>query len=174
MHKGPAIGEFSRVTHLSIPTLRHYHQVGLLAPAHVHQDTGHRRYSLDQVAAAQVILRLREPDMPIPDVKSVLATQDVVARNQLITTHLARLEHQLSRTQNAVEALRDLLKRPDGGPDIEYRTLPAQPAIAIRQVVDRRDVLSWWQGRSASSTVLPRPGGCTAPARAGEFSRANC
>ena len=75
-----------------------------------------------------------------------ISTQDAVARNQLITAHLARLEHQLSRTQSAVEALRDLLKRPGGGPDIEYRTVQAQPAIAIRQVVDRRDVLSWWQG----------------------------
>jgi DNA-binding transcriptional MerR regulator len=89
-----------------------------------------------------VILRLREPDMPVADVKSVVATQDAVARNQLITTHLTRLEHQLSRTQSAIEALRDLLKRPDGGPEIEYCTVPAQPAIAIRQVVDRRDVLS--------------------------------
>ncbi|WP_194905317.1 MerR family transcriptional regulator [Catenulispora rubra] len=146
MHKGLAIGEFSRVTHLSIATLRHYHEVGLLAPAHVDQDTGYRHYTLDQVPTAQVILRLRELDMPVPDVRSVLATPDAVARNQLITAHLARLEQQLSRTQNAVEALRDLLKPPGGGPDIEYRTVPAQPAIAIREVVDREDVLSWWRG----------------------------
>ena len=146
MHKGLAIGEFSRVTHLSIATLRHYHEVGLLAPAHVDQDTGYRRYLLDQVPTAQVILRLRELDMPVADVKSVLATQDAVARNKLITEHLTRLEHQLSRTQSAVEALRDLLKRPGGGPDIEHRTVQAQPAIAVRQVIDRRDALSWWQG----------------------------
>ena len=146
MHKGLAIGEFSRVTHLSIPTLRHYHEVGLLAPAHVDQHTGYRRYTLDQVPTAQVILRLRELDMPVPDVKSVLATHDAVARNQLITAHLARLEHQLSRTQSAIEGLRDLLKRPGDGPEIEYRTVRAQPAIAIRQVVDRRDVLDWWHG----------------------------
>jgi len=27
------VGDFSRVTHLSVKTLRHYHQVGLLEPA---------------------------------------------------------------------------------------------------------------------------------------------
>jgi hypothetical protein len=34
------IGDFSRATHLSIKTLRHYHRVALLAPAHVDADTG--------------------------------------------------------------------------------------------------------------------------------------
>ena len=29
------IGDFSRITHLSIKTLRHYHRVGLLEPADV-------------------------------------------------------------------------------------------------------------------------------------------
>ena len=33
---GPlTVGEFSRITHLSVKTLRHYHQVGLLEPAEV-------------------------------------------------------------------------------------------------------------------------------------------
>ena len=146
MRKGLAIGEFARVTHLSITTLRHYHDVGLLAPARIDQDTGYRYYSLDQVPTAQVIVRLRDLDMPVPDVKAVLATQDAAARNQLITAHLARLEHQLARTQSAVEALRDLLERPEGGPDIERRTVDAQPAIGVRQVIDRRDVVSWWHG----------------------------
>ncbi|MBU3064353.1 MerR family transcriptional regulator [Nocardia sp. NEAU-G5] len=146
MREGLTIGEFSRVTHLSVKTLHHYHDVGLLAPVHVSQGTGYRYYSLDQVPIAQVIVRLRNLDMPVPDVKAVLATQDVDARNQLITSHLARLEHQLSRTQSAVEALRDLLNRPVRGPAIEHRTVAAQPAMAIREVVERQDIVSWWQG----------------------------
>jgi DNA-binding transcriptional MerR regulator len=36
------IGDFSRATHLSVKTLRHYHRVGLLAPADVDADTGYR------------------------------------------------------------------------------------------------------------------------------------
>jgi hypothetical protein len=39
------IGEFSRVTHLSVKTLRHYHEVGLLEPVHVDPGTGYRRYA---------------------------------------------------------------------------------------------------------------------------------
>ena len=38
----------------------HYHRVGLLAPADVDADTGYRRYTTDQIPAAQVIRRFRD------------------------------------------------------------------------------------------------------------------
>ena len=49
MTAGLTVGEFSRMTHLSVKTLRHYHQVGLLEPAQVNPDTGYRYYTRDQV-----------------------------------------------------------------------------------------------------------------------------
>ena len=39
------IGDFSRGSHLSVKTLRHYHEVGLLEPSEVDPDNGHRYYS---------------------------------------------------------------------------------------------------------------------------------
>jgi DNA-binding transcriptional MerR regulator len=41
------VGDFSRATHLSVKTLRHYHQVGLLEPVAVNPDTDYRYYSAD-------------------------------------------------------------------------------------------------------------------------------
>ena len=58
-----AIGEFSRMTHLSIRTLRRYHEVGLLEPEMVDASSGYRYYSGDQIPIAQVIHRLRELDV---------------------------------------------------------------------------------------------------------------
>ncbi|GAB2539613.1 MerR family transcriptional regulator [Nocardia heshunensis] len=146
MDTGLTVGEFSRVTHLSVKTLRHYHDVGLLAPADVDPATGYRYYSLDQVPTAQVIRRLRNLEMPVADVKAVLAAHDVGTRSELINAHLACLQDRLAQVQNAVESLRELLERPDHGPAIEYRTVPEQQAMAIREVVDRQDLVSWWQG----------------------------
>jgi DNA-binding transcriptional MerR regulator len=63
------IGDFSRATHLSVKTLRHYHRVGLLAPADVDAGNGYRRYTAGQIPAAQVIRRFREhylSSMPHP------------------------------------------------------------------------------------------------------------
>ena len=36
------VGDFSRATHLSVKTLRHYHEVGLLEPSEVDPDIGYR------------------------------------------------------------------------------------------------------------------------------------
>jgi DNA-binding transcriptional MerR regulator len=140
------VGDFSRITHLSVKTLRHYHQVGLLEPAQVDPDTGYRYYSGQQIPAAQVIRRLRELEMPVAEVKAVLAARDAPSRNALIAAHLDRLEIELARTRTAVDSLRNLLQPPDTTTAITHRSVPATPAAAIRQVVDRGDVLSWWEG----------------------------
>lgn len=141
-----AIGEFSRITHLSVKTLRHYHDVGLLGPDHVDAATGYRYYSLDQVPVAQVIRRLRDLDMPIADIRSVLMAEEPDTRNRLIVTHMERLEQQLANTREAVEALRSILSRPSTTRQITHRSVAPVSAIGIQQVVDYDDLLVWWQG----------------------------
>jgi DNA-binding transcriptional MerR regulator/effector-binding domain-containing protein len=146
MAAGLTVGDFSRVSHLSIKTLRHYHQVGLLEPGAVNPDTGYRYYSAGQIPTAQVIRRLRDLEMPVADVRAVLAAPDAPARNALIAAHLSRLEAELAQTRTVVESLRNLLQPPDGPPAIEHRSVPTAVAAAIGATVDRADLLAWWQG----------------------------
>ncbi len=108
-----AIGEFSRVTHLSVRTLRRYHDAGLLEPAVVDPATGYRSYTAGQTPAAQIIHWLRELDGPLRDVQRILACPDPEARGVLVAQHLQhlqRLEAELDRTRAAVASLRRLLK----------------------------------------------------------------
>jgi len=142
------IGDFSRATHMSIKALRHYHRVGLLEPADVDQFTGHRRYTTHQIPTAQVIRRFRGLDMPIDEIKSILAAPDAGARNALIAAHLSRLEDSLTRTQNAVAALRDLLDHPQDAAraNISHRSVPATGAAAITAVVGNDELGPWYHG----------------------------
>src|SRR5882757_11153755 len=103
------IGEFSRATHLSVKTLRHYHDVGLLEPHDVDSDSGYRYYASEQIPAAQVIRRFRELGMPVGEVAAVLQAPDARVRNELIAEHLERMEHQLDATRATVASLRALL-----------------------------------------------------------------
>jgi len=147
MRSALAIGDFARATHLSIKTLRHYHQVGLLEPAEVDPQTGYRFYAPGQIPTAQVIRRFRNLDMPLDVISAVLAAPDLAARNDLIAAHLDRLEEGLARTQSAVSSLRDLLRPETSAPiDIQHRTVAETPAAAISEVVDVRDALDWYQG----------------------------
>ena len=143
-----SIGDFSRATHMTVKTLRHYHQVGLLEPAAVDPGTGYRRYTAEQIPTAQVIRRFRELDMPLEDIGSVLAAPDVPTRNERIAAHLSRLERELGRTQRAVASLRDLLASPPPGEPagIELRSVAATPAAAITDIVGAEDAAAWQQG----------------------------
>jgi DNA-binding transcriptional MerR regulator/effector-binding domain-containing protein len=137
------IGDFSRMTHLSVKALRHYHDLGVLEPAAVDPFTGYRSYDTAQVGSAQVIRRLRDLGMPLDSIAAVLAAPDLEARNREIAVHLTRMERQLEQTQASVAALRALLTGPAVRPAIELRTIAAVTALAVRAVVDAADLNEW-------------------------------
>jgi DNA-binding transcriptional MerR regulator len=146
MRDALTIGDFSLMTHLSIKTLRYYHQVGLLEPAEVDPNTGYRHYHVEQIPTAQIIQRFRDLSMPIDEVKAVLAAPDLDTRNALIAAHLSRLEGELEQTRQAVMSLRNLLEPALAPISVEHRTLPATQAIGIQEVVDLSDLLFWYHG----------------------------
>jgi DNA-binding transcriptional MerR regulator len=162
-----AIGDFAKMTHLSVKALRHYHDVGVLEPAQVDPWTGYRFYEPDQVPLAQVIRRFRELGMPLEEVKAVLQAPDVAVRNEVIVAHLARMESQLAQTQAVVASLRSLLERPAAPVAVEYRSVPRARALAVRDVVTEAEVQDWWvaaftelYGVLAAAGVAPGgPGG---------------
>jgi DNA-binding transcriptional MerR regulator len=140
------IGEFSRMTHLSVKALRHYHDVGVLAPAAIDPSSGYRSYDTGQVASAQVIRRLRDLGMPLDSIAAVLSAPDVAQRNREIAAHLERMERQLEETQAAVSSLRALLSGAAPRPVIQFRTIPAVTALAIAEVVRGAEVVAWGTG----------------------------
>jgi DNA-binding transcriptional MerR regulator len=140
------IGNFAQATHLSIKTLRRYHESGLLEPANVDPQTGYRTYTTAQIPTAQIIRRFRDLDMPLPEIRAVLAAPDVRVRNDLIAEHLSRLEQSLARTQSVVISLRDLLDQPVSAPSFEHRSIKTASVAAITEVLDVKDALSWLQG----------------------------
>ena len=146
------IGQFSRMTSLSPTTLRHYHAVGLLEPAAVDPATGYRHYTTAQIADAHVVRRLRDLEMPIEEVRSVLRTTDAAARHAIIAAHLAAMEQRLQATTDAVAALRELLAAPVDVLDLRYRTVAPTPVWAISADVGQ-EVIHEWASRSLRRLV---------------------
>ena len=139
-----SIGEFAEITHLSIKTLRRYHELGLLEPAAVDQRTGYRSYDIGQVPAAQVIGRFRQLGMPLAEIGRMLATDDPDERGALVTAHLERVEDQLEQTRVSVATLRRLLGTGVPPVVVEHRRVEATVVAAVAEVVDRASVLAWF------------------------------
>lgn len=166
MFRGLTIGEFAALTHLSVRTLRRYHESGLLVPASVDPASGYRYYSGDQIPAAQVIHQLRQLDVPLSSVAKILATEDTEERADLVAEHLRRLEAELARTRAAVTSLRRLLRPGTARPHVQLRSVPSRTVAAIEDVVNQEEVLSWYADAMAeldsAVTGLPSlgpPGG---------------
>lgn len=66
------IGEFSKLTQVSIRMLRHYDEIGLLKPAKVDTFTGYRMYSADQIPMLQKIVLLKDSKFKLEEIKSII------------------------------------------------------------------------------------------------------
>jgi DNA-binding transcriptional MerR regulator len=141
------IGEFATMTRLSRKALRHYHDLGLLEPAAIDPGNGYRYYDADQVPTARVIRRLRDLDLPVPELKSYLAADaadDEATRTAIVSAHLDRMRAQLRQIEAAVTALQALLVPAFTAARIEIRDEPAERAIAISDTVELSELITWW------------------------------
>ena len=125
-----SIGRFARVSGLSIGALRHYHELGLLMPSRVDPETGYRSYVPAQLDEARLIARLREMELPLPEVRAILGA-DAVERRRLLAAHRSRLTAVLARTQRQVHWLNQAIDHEE-----PLMTAPSAPV----DVADRRQL----------------------------------
>ncbi|MBN9758929.1 Transcriptional regulator, MerR family [Pseudonocardia sp. Ae406_Ps2] len=169
-----SIGDFALMSGLSRKALRHYHDIGILEPAHIDPDTGYRFYDTGQVDHAHIIRRFRSLGMSIPDIKALLSTDDAGARTEIITTHLEQMEAALAQTRDTVGALRELLTPARPPTDVTLRHEPALPVWAISAVIDVSEIDDWFTAslRTLHQAVATAPGAPDAMVPGGLYERA--
>lgn len=123
------IGRFARLSGLSVGALRHYDELDLLRPADTDRWTGYRRYRRDQLETAQTIARLRELEVPLDEIRTVLATDDPAERARLLGGHRARVEARTNRLQRVLHQVSQLadgretiVSQPPAPPDLDDAT----------------------------------------------------
>lgn len=105
------IGDMARLTGLSVRTLHHYDQIGLLH-ASERTESMHRMYSESDLERLQRIMSLRELGFSLDDIRSSL-DQPEYALLPLVTLHIQRLDEQLQLQQQLrrrLEAVRSRLE----------------------------------------------------------------
>jgi DNA-binding transcriptional MerR regulator len=104
-----SIGRLAQASGLSVKAIRHYERMGLLAPHEVDPSTGYRRYTASQVETARTIRRLRELNVPLARIRTILGAADPAATRRELEEHLAQVESESWRLQRIVHRLRRTL-----------------------------------------------------------------
>lgn len=136
------IGQFSVLTRLSIRTLRRYDAQGLLMPGVVDPVTRRRYYSPAQAADAHLIRLLRELDVPLPEVRSLLERRDPGSTRQRLLSHRQQVADGLRRQADLLAALDGLLEdlSPLTRPVVVTRPEPERRVLCVRTTTTLDDL----------------------------------
>ncbi|GGJ31990.1 MerR family transcriptional regulator [Deinococcus roseus] len=99
-----SIGNFSRLSRISIRSLRFYDEIQLLLPQFVDPSSGYRFYIAEQLKDAEKIRLLRSLDVPLENIREILSGTDEVVE-QVIEQHRHRLRLQIEELQRTLQHL---------------------------------------------------------------------
>ena len=141
------IGAFSRASSLSIKMLRAYHEAGILVPAQVDRFTGYRSYTVDQLADAAIIRRLRALDLPLDRVRDVLHARDPELTRRILASHQQAMQARLEETERIVAELQSGLAPVTHTP-VHVRHEDACHTVRIAALVTEEQFPTWlsWAG----------------------------
>jgi MerR family transcriptional regulator, thiopeptide resistance regulator len=105
------IGELARRTGVTVRTLHHYDEIGLLSPAE-RSDGGHRVYDEAAVQRLYRIVSLRSLGFPLDAIAQALDSERFDPRGA-VEDHIARLEAQIAQERQLLQTLRALRDRLD-------------------------------------------------------------
>lgn len=100
------IGELAKLAGVSVRTLHHYDQIGLLHPGARDPENDYRRYDRDDLLHLQQILFFRELDFPLQQIKQILA-DPATDRLALLRQH----HHNLGLRINQLQTLQSTLEK---------------------------------------------------------------
>ncbi len=143
------IGEFSRLSRVSVRMLRHYDQLGLLKPSHTDSFTNYRYYSADQLPRLNRILALRDLGFSLEQIASMLA-EELPAEQLLGMLKLKQVEikQQMEIEQLRLARLEARIHQMNGKEfqqvyDVILRELESQLVLSYREVVPDDDRIQY-------------------------------
>ena len=125
------IGEFSKMMQVTVKTLRHYEQKGLLVPDEVDEWTGYRYYSITQMQRLNTIRGLQRQGFSLEEIKDLLEDESQMPSVAQLTKKIEETERQL---QILMERRHQLLKWMDSHKQIrtmEKFSIQSLPEIIV-------------------------------------------
>lgn len=135
------IGEFSKLSRISVRMLRYYDEMGLLTPVEIDRFTGYRYYAEEQLIAAGRIVSLRDMGFGLTAIGVMLSCPDdremaermMDERLEALAAERTRVAAQIRLLQTAKERLRKDEKTMHY--DVTLRTIPERYVACVRMTL---------------------------------------
>ena len=139
------IGDFSKLSRISIRMLRHYDEIGLLVPACTDNFTSYRYYSEDQLPIAGRINAMKEMGFGLATIAEILKSFDkpsaiaefLAIKQTEVQTEVEEAKHRLLLLETAIERLRKDDKAMNH--NVSLKTLPERYVASVRKIIPAYD-----------------------------------
>ncbi|EPY2272455.1 MerR family transcriptional regulator [Clostridium sporogenes] len=134
------IGEFSKLTQVSIRMLRYYDETGILKPAEVNESTGYRMYSIEQIHTLNKILFLRDTGFSVAEIAYAFSNWD----NDSLKKQLkikedetkAVIKAEKERLLKIRTAMEDINKKCiENHYNVTLKSIPSYNVISLRKII---------------------------------------
>ncbi|MBR3057573.1 MAG: MerR family transcriptional regulator [Clostridiales bacterium] len=156
------IGDFSKLSRVSIRMLRHYDDIGLLKPAEIDDFTGYRYYREDQLFIVARITALKDMGFALADIVRILEIYDdnekldsfLTARQQELTEQELETKQKLMLLDSARKRLR---KEQKMNFDVTVKTIPERYAATVHMIVPhyQDEGMAWGMMSECKEPLIP-------------------
>jgi len=115
------VKQLSSLAGITIRTLHHYDEIGLLKPSRV-GDNGYRYYEEEALYRLQQILFYRELDLPLDDIKKIMGRRDFDVMGAL-QSHKQALYQQVARLNRLIQTVDSTIDHLKGAKPMSEKSL---------------------------------------------------
>ena len=143
MEKLFQIGEMAKLFRLSVSSIRHYEELGLVQPEYVDPETGYRYYSPRQFERFHTIRYLRALDMPLGEIRAFMQNRDIKRIEDMLKLQketVRKKQQELERIQRKIDHRLWQLEDAEASVlgEIQLKTMPPCRMVLLRQALTVR------------------------------------
>lgn len=125
------IGVFSKMMQLTVKTLRHYEQKGLLLPSEVDKWTGYRYYSIEQMQRLNTIRHLQRLGFTLDEIKELCEEDEQSPSIEQLKEKIEETEHQIKMLTERRNQLHQMVNTQKRIKTMEKFSIESLPEIIV-------------------------------------------
>lgn len=135
------IGEFSKITQVSIRMLRYYDEQRLLIPCFTDSSNGYRMYSANQIEELNRIILLKNLGFNVKEIREMLTSWNAESIRSNLLTQVEKTKCNIKLEQNKLIQIQGFLTDLDNhnkklNIQVVMKQIPTQHVISLRRVMN--------------------------------------